>query len=349
MRLGIYWWHPVAWFARRELREAEEQCCDAWVMATLPNAGRSYSLALMETLDFLAEPPVALPVLASGVGPVDDLKRRLKMILTGTTPRTLGCAAPWPFLGSGYSSYRRSQPGHSTKPRTMSPIHLPFPSKTKNRRPSAQKLELLKAALTQNQQEAEAVTRKLRALQAKLAVERSAKELEQKAQELKDNPTDTELRKQYATLREVRLLEAIRAADEARIKENDSQAKRDAIKSVLLARYHTPASSGKKVVLLEKDGKTVLELPATWVVAEREGRLVIEIPLSKSSYSAATFLRGLNAKPNDRPEAIATPRNLEGPKASKAEEKRIADLEAHLTELMTQLESLRREMKDTKK
>src|SRR5579859_624246 len=28
----IYWWNPVCWIARRELREAEEQCCDAWVL-----------------------------------------------------------------------------------------------------------------------------------------------------------------------------------------------------------------------------------------------------------------------------------------------------------------------------
>jgi len=34
--LGLYWWHPAAWWARRELREAEEQRCDAGVVAALP-------------------------------------------------------------------------------------------------------------------------------------------------------------------------------------------------------------------------------------------------------------------------------------------------------------------------
>src|SRR5262249_52937721 len=29
---ALYWWHPVVWWACRELREAEEQCCDAWVV-----------------------------------------------------------------------------------------------------------------------------------------------------------------------------------------------------------------------------------------------------------------------------------------------------------------------------
>src|SRR5437764_925676 len=67
--LGLYWWHPAAWLACRELREAEEQCCDAWVVAALPGAARRYATALVETLDFLAAAPAA-PPLASGLGRV---------------------------------------------------------------------------------------------------------------------------------------------------------------------------------------------------------------------------------------------------------------------------------------
>lgn len=94
--LGLYWWHPVVWYARRELREAEEQCCDAWVVSMLPGAGRTYANALMDTLDFLSPTPPAPPLLASGLGQMADLKRRLTMILRGTTPRALswpGCLA----------------------------------------------------------------------------------------------------------------------------------------------------------------------------------------------------------------------------------------------------------------
>jgi beta-lactamase regulating signal transducer with metallopeptidase domain len=89
--VGLYWWNPLVWLARRALREAEEQCCDAWVVATLPHAGRTYAEALVDTLDFLSARP-ALPSLACGIGPVSDLKRRLKMILRGDTPRSLS----WP-------------------------------------------------------------------------------------------------------------------------------------------------------------------------------------------------------------------------------------------------------------
>ncbi|MHC5540341.1 M56 family metallopeptidase, partial [Singulisphaera rosea] len=47
--LGLYWWDPVAWWARRELEEVEEQCCDAWVSWALPEAAEAYALALVAT------------------------------------------------------------------------------------------------------------------------------------------------------------------------------------------------------------------------------------------------------------------------------------------------------------
>jgi beta-lactamase regulating signal transducer with metallopeptidase domain len=97
--LGLFWWNPVAWYARREMREAEEQCCDAWVVRTLPGTGRTYATALVDALDFLCGTRPALPPLASGLGEVADLKRRLKMILTGKTPHGLGRSNGLAVLG----------------------------------------------------------------------------------------------------------------------------------------------------------------------------------------------------------------------------------------------------------
>jgi beta-lactamase regulating signal transducer with metallopeptidase domain len=97
----LYWWHPVVWWACRELHEAEEQCCDAWVVSTLPGAARAYAIALMETVDFLSETPTALPLVASGIGRVHDLRRRLTMIMHGKTPRALSDAGFWVVLGMG--------------------------------------------------------------------------------------------------------------------------------------------------------------------------------------------------------------------------------------------------------
>jgi beta-lactamase regulating signal transducer with metallopeptidase domain len=98
---GLYWWHPVVWWARRELREAEEHCCDAWVVWALPQATRSYALALVETVDFLADARPGLPLVASGFGHVNDLKRRLTMIMSGQTPRALTWAGCLTVLGLG--------------------------------------------------------------------------------------------------------------------------------------------------------------------------------------------------------------------------------------------------------
>jgi beta-lactamase regulating signal transducer with metallopeptidase domain len=97
--LGLYWWHPVAWWARRQLREAEEQCCDAWVVWALPAAARAYATALLETVTFLSQTRPALPAAASGAGHVQLLKRRLTMILRGTSPRTLTWGGLLPVAG----------------------------------------------------------------------------------------------------------------------------------------------------------------------------------------------------------------------------------------------------------
>jgi beta-lactamase regulating signal transducer with metallopeptidase domain/TolA-binding protein len=99
--LGLFWWHPVAWWARRELAEAEEACCDAWVVWALPEAGPSYAAALVATATFLSESRRPVPVAASGAGRVQTLKRRLTMILQRPCPRALSGVGLLTVLGLG--------------------------------------------------------------------------------------------------------------------------------------------------------------------------------------------------------------------------------------------------------
>jgi beta-lactamase regulating signal transducer with metallopeptidase domain len=106
--MTIYWWNPIVWLARRELHEAEEQCCDAWVVWTLMpggpgscRAGRAYALALLHTVDFFSHARPTLPATASGVGQVPHLRRRLTMIMNGNTPRSLSSAGRLAVLGLG--------------------------------------------------------------------------------------------------------------------------------------------------------------------------------------------------------------------------------------------------------
>jgi beta-lactamase regulating signal transducer with metallopeptidase domain len=94
--LGLYFWHPVAWWARRRLRDAEEEACDAWVVAALPSAREAYAHTLIEAVSFLSRRRPALPLIASGVAHVHFMQRRLTMIMRGN-PRArltwLGVAA----------------------------------------------------------------------------------------------------------------------------------------------------------------------------------------------------------------------------------------------------------------
>ena len=96
-----YWWHPVVWWARREIESAEEQCCDAWVVEHQRGSRRSYAEALLATIDFLCEPATPLPPAACGLGDVPLLRCRLTQImrgeLGGQLPRTVWVAV----LGAG--------------------------------------------------------------------------------------------------------------------------------------------------------------------------------------------------------------------------------------------------------
>ena len=77
---------PGALVGRQALRDVEEQCCDAWVVWAFPEAAKSYAETLLETLDFLNQSELSEPLLASGFGKVHHLRRRLTMIMSGTTP-----------------------------------------------------------------------------------------------------------------------------------------------------------------------------------------------------------------------------------------------------------------------
>jgi beta-lactamase regulating signal transducer with metallopeptidase domain len=79
--LVLFWWCPVAWWARRRLHEAEEACCDAWVVWTLPDSRQFYGQAISATIEFLSNVEFRAPVLAAGAMGRFALKRRIEMIV----------------------------------------------------------------------------------------------------------------------------------------------------------------------------------------------------------------------------------------------------------------------------
>jgi hypothetical protein len=113
--LGVYWWHPVLWWARRKLQQSEELCCDARVVSLYPALAKEYARALVEAVRFTSGREVLAPCGAAGPGGADLLKKRIVMILRGVSPRVgwslrlalggLACIVlPWSFWSHGSSA-----------------------------------------------------------------------------------------------------------------------------------------------------------------------------------------------------------------------------------------------------
>ena len=99
---SAFWWNPVAWWARHQLRIAEEACCDRLALDTAGSCPRTYANALLRVVTSTSAPPGYRPPLpasaAGGVGRARELERRLTMIVSNDTsspaPRWLR-AATW--------------------------------------------------------------------------------------------------------------------------------------------------------------------------------------------------------------------------------------------------------------
>ncbi len=78
---ALFWWYPVAWWARAALRRAEERCCDEWVLRVLPRSAEAYANGLLKSLTFVSAASAPIPALASGASPLYELETRLKEIL----------------------------------------------------------------------------------------------------------------------------------------------------------------------------------------------------------------------------------------------------------------------------
>lgn len=92
-----FWWNPVTWWARRNLRRNEELCCDALVLRALQGDRHDYANSLLTAVEFLAEPGLRPPAMASEINSGGFLRRRFEMIVAKTplksSPRWLQLAA----------------------------------------------------------------------------------------------------------------------------------------------------------------------------------------------------------------------------------------------------------------
>jgi beta-lactamase regulating signal transducer with metallopeptidase domain len=76
----LLWWNPVVWWADRELRGAQELCCDAIAIGCSNADRRAYATTLLKTLDFIQAEPLAPCALVAGMGSSVTILRRFEMI-----------------------------------------------------------------------------------------------------------------------------------------------------------------------------------------------------------------------------------------------------------------------------
>ena len=85
----IWWWNPLFWYVRHQLRENAELACDAWVVETLPKGRRAYAEGLLAVCECMSTTPskqkfrsiAPMPALGVSTGGRRFLERRLAMIL----------------------------------------------------------------------------------------------------------------------------------------------------------------------------------------------------------------------------------------------------------------------------
>jgi WD40 repeat protein/beta-lactamase regulating signal transducer with metallopeptidase domain len=81
----LYWWYPLVWWIRRQLRDVEEACCDERVIAELPGDRESYASALLATISLTSQCSATVPPLACGIGGYESVRRRLTGIMLAPT------------------------------------------------------------------------------------------------------------------------------------------------------------------------------------------------------------------------------------------------------------------------
>ena len=117
----LFWWNPVAWFARRELASAAETCCDALAVARLSGSRKSYAKTLLAAVDFVTLNKPLQPVLGIAFGESRSLRRRFEMLASANV-RSDVSRTGWILLALGSATLMllparaQEKPAPSTSP-----------------------------------------------------------------------------------------------------------------------------------------------------------------------------------------------------------------------------------------
>ena len=82
----VWWWNPLFWYVRRQLRLNAELACDAWVVSALPEERRAYAEALIAVTEHVSQTASLAPALGISSGARQAFERRLTMIMGERVP-----------------------------------------------------------------------------------------------------------------------------------------------------------------------------------------------------------------------------------------------------------------------
>lgn len=127
----LFWWNPVVWWARRNLRANEELCCDAMALESLVSKPEAYARSILAMVELVASRSMRPPAVASGIDGGGILERRFEMILSErrlsllsrrATAAVLLCSALILPLGLAYAA-PFADPATPTKPAPQDERH----------------------------------------------------------------------------------------------------------------------------------------------------------------------------------------------------------------------------------
>lgn len=200
--VALYWWHPVAWWARRHLRRSEELACDAMVLSILGSRSRVYAQSLLKTIEFLTPYEPSIPFLATGATGTSHLKERITMILKTNSIRPMPSSTR-PALFAILSLLLLVSPGWAEKKAEPQKPEQSHEAAEKQEKPTPeqehqQELLALQVQRLQLQRRLGQLERQRQSLQLKIDEKRTQKQFEkmrEKLEALKKDGRTTEVRR----------------------------------------------------------------------------------------------------------------------------------------------------------
>jgi beta-lactamase regulating signal transducer with metallopeptidase domain/thiol-disulfide isomerase/thioredoxin len=99
----LFWWNPLAWFARRQLMAAAETCCDALALERSGGSRKSYANTLLAVVDFVGSGTLPRPALCVSFGESGSLRKRFEVLADSSVTSRVSRAG-WVMVSLGVAA-----------------------------------------------------------------------------------------------------------------------------------------------------------------------------------------------------------------------------------------------------